>query len=162
VWRILNRYGLSRLRQLDPPSGRVIRRYEENVAGELIQVDVKKFRKIPPGGGWRIHGRGNVVHTHKIEWTFLHEAVEDHSPVASAEFLADKTTATSLGFIMRAQHWFAYRGVMTQAVMTDNGKVERFGRAFATEWANTTLGSQTKPEPTTSPAGSTDTITTDT
>jgi hypothetical protein len=43
VWRVLNRFGLSRLRDLDPPTGRVIRRYEKAVAGELVHVDLKKF-----------------------------------------------------------------------------------------------------------------------
>ena len=56
VWRVLARFGISRLRDLDPPSGRVIRRYEKDVPGELVHVDVEKFGKIPPGGGWRTRG----------------------------------------------------------------------------------------------------------
>lgn len=165
VWRILHRHGLSRLRHLDPPTSRPIR-YEKNVPGELIHVDVKKFGKIPAGGGWRLHGKGNVVRTRKVGHTFLHEAVDDHSRMAYAEFCDDETAITSLGFMMRAQQWFADRGITIQAVMTDNGspyvsqiwadtlesvnidhirirprrpqtngKVERFGRTLATEWA---------------------------
>lgn len=169
VWRILKRYGLSRLRNLDPSSGRVIRRYEKQIPGELVHVDVKKFGKIPAGGGWRIHGRSNVTRTHKIGHTFLHECIDDHTRLAYAEFLDDETAVTSLGFMMRARQWFANRGIMIQTVMTDNGpaytsylwadtlesinlghirtrpyrpqtngKVERFGRTIATEWAYAT------------------------
>lgn len=166
VWRILHRHGLSRLRHLDPSSGRVIRRYEKNVPGELVHVDVKKFGKVPPGGGWRIHGRGNIPKRPRIGWTFLHEAVDDHTRMAYAEFCDDESAITSLGFMMRARQWFADRGITIQTVMTDNGsayrselwadtlesvdidhirirprrpqtngKVERFGRTLATEWA---------------------------
>lgn len=166
VWRILDRYGLSRLRHLDPSSGRVIRRYEKKIPGELIHVDVKKFGRIPDGGGWRIHGRGTRPKQPRIGHTYLHEAVDDHTRLAYAEFCDDETAVTALGFMKRATQWFADRGIATQAIMTDNGsayisqiwadtlesvdidhirtrprrpqtngKVERFGRTLATEWA---------------------------
>ena len=59
VWRLLCRNGLNRLSWIDRPTGRVIRRYERGAPGELVHLDVKKVAKIPPGGGWRIHGRGS-------------------------------------------------------------------------------------------------------
>ncbi len=59
VWRVLKRYRISRLRDLDPPTGRIIRRYEKNVPGELVHVDIKKFGRIPNGGGWRAIGIQN-------------------------------------------------------------------------------------------------------
>lgn len=49
--RVLQRNGVSRLSDLDPTTGRVIRRIETSRAGELVHIDVKKLAKIPPGGG---------------------------------------------------------------------------------------------------------------
>ena len=60
VWRILQRNGLNRRSWIDRPTGRVIRRYERSSPGELVHVDVKKVGQIPPGGGWRIHGRNSA------------------------------------------------------------------------------------------------------
>ena len=58
VHRVLVRLGLNRLRWLDRPTGRVIRRYEHAAPGELLHVDVKKLGRIPQGGGQRALGRG--------------------------------------------------------------------------------------------------------
>lgn len=50
VHRVLTRYGLAKLRWLDRPTGRVIRRMESAACGDLVHVDVKKLGKIPAGG----------------------------------------------------------------------------------------------------------------
>lgn len=123
VWRVLKRFGLSRLRDLDPPTGRIIRRYEKTVPGELVHVDIKKMGRIPDGGGWRIHGAENRDQSHKgkIGYTYLHSMVDDHSRLAYSEFCADEKANTCIRFIQRAHQWFAERGIMIQAVMTDNG-----------------------------------------
>lgn len=57
VYRVLRRYRVTRLRWLDRPTGRVIRRMESATPGDLVHVDVKKLGKIPAGGGWRKLGR---------------------------------------------------------------------------------------------------------
>lgn len=57
VHRVLTRYGLAKLRWLDRPTGRVIRRMESAACGDLVHVDVKKLGKIPDGGGWRMLGK---------------------------------------------------------------------------------------------------------
>ncbi|RIS91522.1 IS481 family transposase, partial [Mycobacteroides abscessus] len=57
VHRVLTRYGLAKLRWLDRPTGRVIRRMQSARPGDLVHVDVKKLGKIPAGGGWRMLGR---------------------------------------------------------------------------------------------------------
>ena len=63
VYRVLCRLGLNRLAWLDRPTGRVIRRlYEHPRPGDLLHIDVKKLGRIPPGGGWRAHGRGRDGH----------------------------------------------------------------------------------------------------
>ena len=106
VWRVLKRWGLSRLRYLDPSSGRVIRRYEKAVPGELIHVDVKKFGKIPTGGGWRTRGKKGAGPRQKVGYTYLHSAVDDNSRLAYSEFLADETANTAIGFMHRATQWY--------------------------------------------------------
>ena len=106
VWRILKRNGLNRLRWIDGPTGEVIRRYERTTPGELVHLDIKKVGKIPPGGGWRIHGKGKRPKRRKVGYTHLHVAVDDYSRVAYVEAHDDETAATLVGFWQRAQQWF--------------------------------------------------------
>jgi hypothetical protein len=42
---------------------------------------------------------------------FLHAAVDDHSRLAYAEIHADEPSQTAVGFLQRAQVWFAARGL---------------------------------------------------
>lgn len=104
------------------------------------------------------HGRGGRG------YAFLHHAVDDHSRLAYSEILDDERKETAAGFWLRANAFFADAGITVTAVMTDNGacyrsrdfaaalgsikhvwtrpyrpqtngKVERFNRTLATEWA---------------------------
>ena len=54
IHRVLTRYGLAKLRWLDRPTGRVVRRMHSEHCEDLVHVDVKKLGKIPAGGGWRM------------------------------------------------------------------------------------------------------------
>ncbi|CAN5767235.1 IS481-like element ISMsm9 family transposase [soil metagenome] len=125
VWRVLHRYGISRLKNLDPSSGRTIRRYEKKTPGELVHVDVKKFAKIPNGGGWRSRGRGHAGPRQNLGYSYLHSMVDDHTRLAYSEFCPDETAPTSLRFTQRAVQWFADRSVTVTAIMTDNGSAYR-------------------------------------
>ena len=179
VHRVLTRYGLAKLRWLDRPTGRVIRRIESQRCGDLVHVDVKKLGKIPAGGGWRLLGRttGNrnsrndtssgvkskryhPLHGHH----YLHTAIDGHSRLAYSELLTDERQDTAAGFWLRANAWFLDCGITVRKVLTDNGscyrsktfadalgsidhrrtrpyrpqtngKVERFHRTLADEWA---------------------------
>lgn len=179
VHRVLTRYGLAKLRWLDRPTGRVIRRIESDRPGDLVHVDVKKLGKIPAGGGWRMLGRtagnhntradkssgrrskhGDPLHGHH----FLHTALDGHSRLAYSELLTDERKETAAAFWTRAHAWFTECGITVQKVLTDNGscyrsrtfadalgdiehrrtrpyrpqtngKVERFHRTLADEWA---------------------------
>lgn len=98
-------------------------------------------------------------------YAFLHHAVDDHSRLAYSEILADEKKETAAAFWIRARAFFAAAGISVHAVMTDNGscyrsyafkdalgenvkhrrtrpyrpqtngKVERFNRTLASEWA---------------------------
>jgi transposase InsO family protein len=123
VYAVLRRHGLHRLAWMDRPTGWVIRRYERARAGELLHVDVKKLGRIPPGGGWRIHGRGRTTAADKrrrLGYDYLHTAVDDHSRVAYVEAHPDERGPTAGAFLRRATAFFASRGVVVEAVMTDN------------------------------------------
>lgn len=124
VHRVLVRHGINRLRWMDRPTGRVIRRYEKDHPGELVHADVKKIGKIPPGGGWWAHGRGNVK-PRRVGYTFLHVVVDDHSRLAYVEAHDNERADTTAGFLRRAIDWFWTRGMTVDAVMTDNGSAYR-------------------------------------
>jgi len=132
VSRILRRHQVPRLCECDPLTGAVIRaskttavRYERGRPGELVHMDVKKIGRIPPGGGWRAHGRdmGSTSARRKtrIGYDYVHALVDDHSRYAYAEVLHDEKAPTCAGFFARAVMNFAANGITTiDAVMTDN------------------------------------------
>ena len=106
------------------------------------------------GGGQ--NGRG---------YAYLHHAVDDYSRLVYSEILTNERKETAAGFWQRAREFFAETGITVTAVMTDNGscyrsgafakalgagvkhrftrpyrpqtngKVERFNRTLAQEWA---------------------------
>ncbi|MCG8649262.1 MAG: IS481 family transposase, partial [Pirellulales bacterium] len=124
VWRILCRHGLNRPVYMDRPTGRVIRRYERDHPGELVHLDVKKVGKIPPGGGWRVRGRG-ATKPRRVGYTYLHVAVDDYTRVAYVEAHDDETATTLCGFWERAQDWFWARAMPIDEVLTDNAPAFR-------------------------------------
>lgn len=94
----------------------------------------------------------------------IHTAVDAYSRLAYSELLADERKETAASFWLRANAWFQGHGIITRKVMTDNGscyrsrafgdalgdiehrrtrpyrpqtngKVERFHRILADEWA---------------------------
>ena len=126
VHRVLVRNGLNRLSHIDRPTGRVIRRYERPHPGDLVHLDVKKVGKVPPGGGWRAHGRSNTPSRGskkrpRVGYSYLHVAIDDHSRLAYVEALDNETADTLVGFFDRARLWFQSIGVAVDEVITDNG-----------------------------------------
>jgi transposase InsO family protein len=119
VHRVLVRQHLNRVSWMDRPTGRVIRRYEHEHPGDLVHVDVKKLGRIPPGGGWRVHGRLGHDHT-GVGYDYIHSAVDDHSRLAYSEICGDERGPTAAAFWSRAIAFFAAHGVVVQRVLTDN------------------------------------------
>ena len=143
VQRILARYGCVRLRWTDPATGVVIRgrravvRYEHEAAGDLVHVDVKKLGRIPDGGGHRVVGRfqgsrnssahRDAARPRKVHgrpnlgYSFIHNAVDDHSRYGYSEILQDEKKETCTAFMERALAHFASIGISVRRVLIDNG-----------------------------------------
>ena len=149
VHRVLVRSGLNRLAHMDRATGEVIRRYERAHPGDLVHVDVKKFALIPPGGGWRVHGReatapGRTRRKMKNRratasrgggragYAYVHSAVDDRSRLAYSEVHDDESFATTIAFWHRAVTFYASHGITVREVITDNGVAYR-----AHAWTNT-------------------------
>jgi transposase InsO family protein len=132
VTRILRRHDRPRLRECDPLTGEVIRaskatavRYERERPGELVHMDVKKIGRIPPGGGWKAHGRAMGSSWErkktKIGFDYVHSVVDDHSRLAYSEILPNEQGPTCAAFLARAAGAFAAHGITRiERVMTDN------------------------------------------
>jgi transposase InsO family protein len=126
VHAVLARNDMSRLAWMDRPTGRVIRRYEHPRPGDLVHVDIKKLGKIPPGGGWRAHGRqARPGHHRRVGYCYVHSAVDDHSRLAYSEIHDDEQAATAAAFWRNARVFFEAHGVRIRAVLTDNGSCYR-------------------------------------
>jgi transposase InsO family protein len=129
VWKVLCRHRLNRLRWLDRPTGRVVRRYEKDHPGELVHLDTKKIAKIPEGGGWWAWGKpyGNRYASRKAAggYEHVHAAVDDHTRLAYCELLPDARKETCAEFWDRARAWFAKHGIAIKAVMSDNAGAYR-------------------------------------
>lgn len=121
VQNILNEAGLGRLDVGDRAAAKA-QRYVRERPGELIHVDIKKLPGIPPGGGWRHHGRGQAPHPGaKAGYRYLHTAIDDRSRLAYSEILNDERGQTAAGFWGRAERWFNTWGITCERVLTDNG-----------------------------------------
>ncbi|WP_327072011.1 IS481 family transposase [Kitasatospora sp. NBC_01302] len=122
VHRVLTRYRLARLAHLDRATSRPIRRYEHSAPGELVHVDIKKLGNIPDGGGHKTLGRQAGRKTRSgAGYSYLHNAVDDHSRLAYSEILADERKETAAAFWTRANEFFARAGITVKRVLTDNG-----------------------------------------
>ena len=125
VHAVLVRNHLSRLAWMDRPTGRVIRRYEHAAPGDLVHVDIKKLGNVPPGGGWRVQGRGTADRARRarqpVGYCYVHSAVDDHSRLAFSEVYDDEQAITAAAFWQRARAFFAAHGITVRAVLTDNG-----------------------------------------
>ena len=123
------------------------------------------WRMLGRAEGKRNRHRTDPGRHPKIGYHFLHTAIDDHSRLAYSELLRDEKKETAAAFWARANAYFARCGITVERVLTDNGacyrsktfatalgnkikhkrtrpyrpqtngKVERFHRTLADEWA---------------------------
>ena len=109
----------------------------------MIHVDVKKVGRIPDGGGWRAHGRGNgqtkavdrgKKKTERGDCVYPHSAVDRYSRLPYTEALPDEKTTRAIAFLHRAGAWLPAHGITwIERIVTDNGacyRAESFSRAL--------------------------------
>jgi transposase InsO family protein len=131
VHKVLTRYRIPRLADLDRATGRSVRqqtrRYEHPHPGDLVHVDIKKLGNIPDGGGHKVLGRaaGRRDRRRGVGYSYLHNAVDDHSRLAYTEILTDEKRETAAAFWTRAQAFFTNAGITVTRVLTDNGACYR-------------------------------------
>jgi transposase InsO family protein len=116
VWKVLRRYGVSRLRL---PARDPVQRYERSRPGELVHLDIKKLGRFWTIGK-RVYGDG-LQRNRSAGWQFLHLSIDDHSRLAYAELLASESPADCAAFLRRAVAWYAERGITVERVLSDNG-----------------------------------------
>ena len=137
VYRILQRQGVSRLRDRDRCTRQVVR-YERARPGELVHIDVKKLGRIPDGGGHRVHGRADAPRGRGLGYDYLHVAVDDQSRLAFVQVYSDERAPSCAAFLTDAIAFFTAQGIAVERVLTDNARAYTAGRPFQT--ALTTLG----------------------
>jgi transposase InsO family protein len=123
VHRVLVRHGCNRLRWMDRPTGRVIRRIATSRCGELVHIDVKKLARIPDGGGHRILGQvaGRPHQRDGTGYAHIHSAIDAYSRLAYSEFAGPESAQACVGFLERAMRFFAGYGITIERILTDNG-----------------------------------------
>lgn len=138
IGAVIRRWELPRLAELDRLTGELLRlrqtdeRYECARPGELLHVDVKKLGKVPDGGGWRVHGRGEEVCGRGAGWDYVHVAIDDCSRTGYAEVLPDEKGGTCAAFLHRAVQWFHdTHHITVERVLTDNAKSYRVSWQWA-------------------------------
>jgi transposase InsO family protein len=116
VWKVLRRYGVSRLRL---PAREPVQRYERSRPGELVHVDIKKLGRFWTIGK-RIYG-DRLARNRRAGWQYLHLAIDDHSRLAYCELLPSERPDDCVAFLRRALGWYSAHGVGVQRVLSDNG-----------------------------------------
>jgi transposase InsO family protein len=118
VHAILKRHGRSRAPR---PPREAFRRYEWPCPGDLLHMDIKRYRRFRrPGHPFISDERqtSKEINT-QLGYDYCHAIVDDHSRLAYAELLADTRASTVTAFTARALDWFHARGVSVRQVMTD-------------------------------------------
>jgi transposase InsO family protein len=118
VHAILKRHGRSRV----PRTPReAFRRYEWPCPGDLLHMDIKRYRRFRrPGHPFISDERqtSQEINT-QLGYDYCHAIVDDHSRLAYAELLPDTRAPTVTAFTERALAWFQGHGIHARRVMTD-------------------------------------------
>jgi len=118
VSRVCRRAGMAKLTDLAPKED--VQRYEREVPGELLHIDIKKLGRFDKVGH-RITG-DRTQRARDIGWDHVFVAIDDHSRVAFTQIYPDETKDSAESFLRAAVGYFERLRVPIQRVITDNGK----------------------------------------
>ncbi len=119
VGRILTRHGLNRWRDLEPAEP--VRRYERDLPGEMIHIDIKKLGRFNRVGHRITKDRTGQSNSRGVGWEFVHVAIDDHSRLGFADIMPDEKKASAVAFLEAAVAWYKRFDITVERVMTDNG-----------------------------------------
>jgi len=119
VSRVLQRAGLSRLRDLAPAEP--VRRYERDHPGELIHLDIKRLGKFERTGHRVTGDRTGQSNSRGIGWEYVHVCIDDASRLSFTQIHPDEKAVSAIAHLRAAVDWYASMGVIVARVMTDNG-----------------------------------------
>jgi transposase InsO family protein len=125
--RVLRRHHLHRLASLEPPKPPA-QRYERDLPGELLHLDIKKLGRFARPGVRATGDRTQRNPGAGVE--SLHVAIDDHSRLAFACLLPDEKIPSALHALLQAVSFYAAHGIRIQRLLTDRGSTYR-SRIFA-------------------------------
>lgn len=128
VSRVLKRLGLSKLSALDPAEPP--RRYEREMPGEMIHIDIKKLGKFNRVGHRITGDRKGQSNSRGVGWEYVHVCIDDASRVAFSRIMKSERGRCAVTFLNAAVAYYKSLGITVLRVMTDNGSCYR-SRAFA-------------------------------
>jgi transposase InsO family protein len=128
VSRVLNRVGLSRMRDLEPAEP--VKRYERQNPGEMIHIDIKKLGRFERVGHRITGDRTGQSSSRGVGWEFVHVCVDDASRIAFTQIKPDEKAVSAVDFLKAAIAYYKSLGVTVARVMTDNGSCYK-SHAFA-------------------------------
>jgi transposase InsO family protein len=123
VSRVLQRLGLSRIKDLEPATP--IIRYERKTPGEMIHIDIKKLGRFDRVGHRITGDRTGQSNRRGIGWEFVHVAIDDASRIAFSQIMPDEKKESATAFLKAALAYYHSLGVTVARVMTDNGSCYR-------------------------------------
>ena len=128
VSRVLQRAGLSRLRDLEPAEP--VRRYQRQHPGELIHLDIKKLGRFDRVGHRITGDRTGQSNSRGVGWEYVHIAIDDASRIAYTDIFPDERKESAIACLKASVALYKRLGVKVTRVMTDNGSCYR-SKGFA-------------------------------
>jgi len=116
---------LSALDPAEPP-----RRYEREMPGEMIHIDIKKLGKFNRVGHRITGDRKGQSNSRGVGWEYVHVCIDDASRVAFSRIMKSERGRCAVTFLNAAVAYYKSLGITVLRVMTDNGSCYR-SRAFA-------------------------------
>ena len=120
--RVLRRHGLHRLASLEPPKAPVLR-YERDLPGELLHLDIKKLGRFAKPGVRATGDRAQRNPGAGVE--SLHVAIDDHARFAFVSLHPDEKIPSALDALLQAVAYYKPHGITIQRLRTDRGSTYR-------------------------------------